>query len=399
MVVIIMSRVKIIHGKVITPYRLLDDACVIYEDGIIKYAGTDESTAGEFETIDAKGLYVSPGFIDIHSHGGGGHDFMDGTVDAFTGAAAKHAEHGTTAMVPTTLTSTLDELKNSLYIFKEAKKKEFDGAELLGLHLEGPYFSMSQKGAQDPRYIKNPAVEEYTKILSWSDDIIRWSAAPELEGSMEFGRYLHKKGILASIAHSDAISSQVEEAFENGFTHVTHLYSGMSGVRRINAYRYGGIIESAYLIDEMTVEIIADGKHLPAELLKLIYKIKGPSRIALVTDSMRAAGMPEGESLMGSLKNGQKVIVEDGVAKLLDRTAFAGSVATADRLVRTMVTLAGVPLTDAVRMMTSTPASIIGVHGRKGALAPGMDADIVLFDENIGVRMTIVGGRVVYKKV
>jgi len=393
-----MDKVKIIHAKLITPYRMLSDACIIYEDGVVKYVGEDDSTTGEYEIIDAQGLYVSPGFVDIHTHGGGGFDFMDGTVESFTGAATKHAEHGTTTIVPTTIASTLDELKNSLNVFKEAKKKKFDGAELLGLHLEGPYFSMSQKGAQDPRFIKNPTAEEYIEILSWSDDIIRWSAAPELEGGMEFGRYLRKKGILASIAHSDAISSQVEEAFENGYTHATHLYSGMSGVRRINAYRYGGVIESAYLIDEMTVEIIADGKHLPQELLKLIYKIKGPSRIALVTDSMRAAGMPEGEYILGGLKDGQKAIVEDGVAKLPDRSAFAGSTATTDRLVRSMVQLAEVPLTDAVRMMTATPASIIGVRGRKGALAPGMDADIVLFDKDINIRMTIVGGRVVYKK-
>ena len=390
-----MDRVKIINATLITPYRLIRNACIAYENGIIKYAGKDVHSVGEYKTIDAEGLYVSPGFIDIHTHGGGGHDFMDGTVEAFTGAATKHAEHGTTAMVPTTLTSTLDELKNTLRIFKEAKTKKYNGAELLGLHLEGPYFSIAQKGAQDPRYIKNPVTEEYLRILSWSDDIIRWSAAPELEGGMEFGRCLRKRGILASIAHSDAISSQVEEAFENGYTHVTHLYSAMSGVRRINAYRYGGIIESAYLIDGMTVEIIADGIHLPSELLKLVYKIKGASRTALVTDSMRAAGMPEGVSILGGLKDGQKVLVEEDVAKLPDRSAFAGSTATADRLVRNMVRLADVPLLDAVKMMTSTPASIIGIAGRKGTLTPGMDADLVIFDDNIDIRRTIVGGRLV----
>jgi len=391
-----MNKVKIINGKLITPYRIVDDAVIMYENGIITYAGKDDNTKESCDIIDAKGSFVSPGFIDIHTHGGGGYDFMDGTLEAFTGAAAKHAEHGTTALVATTLTSTLDELKNSLKIFKEAKNSEYNGAILLGVHLEGPYFSMAQKGAQDPRYIKNPDPEEYLKILSWSDDILRWSAAPELDGAMEFGRQLKSRGILVSIAHSDAISSQVDEAFDNGFTHITHLYSGMSGVRRINAFRYGGIIESAYLIDEMTVEIIADGVHLPPELLKLIYKIKGPSRTALVTDSMRAAGMPDGESILGSLKDGQKVIVEDDVAKLPDRSAFAGSTATADRLVRNMIRLADVPVTDAVRMMTTTPASILGIDNRKGSLIPGKDADIVIFDENINIKRTIVGGRTVF---
>lgn len=393
-----MERIKIINAKMITPYRIVDNGVILIEDGIIKYAGKDQNICEGCKVIDAEGFYVSPGFIDIHTHGGGGHDFMDGTVEAYTKAAAKHAEHGTTALVATTLTSTMDELKNSLGIFKKAKNTEYNGAELLGLHLEGPYFSLKEKGAQDPRYIKNPDPDEYLQVLSWSDDILRWSAAPELDGALEFGRQLKSRGILVSIAHTDAISSQVEEAFENGFTHVTHLYSGMSGVRRINAFRYGGVIESAYLIDEMTVEIIADGVHLPPELLKLIYKVKGPSRTVLVTDSMRAAGMPDGESILGSLKDGQKVIIEDNVAKMPDRTVFAGSTATADRLVRNIMRLAGAPITDAVRMMTSTPASIMGISNRKGSLVAGKDADIIFFDDNINIKRTIVRGRTVFSK-
>lgn len=323
---------------------------------------------------------------------------MDGTCEAYIGAARTHARHGTTAMLPTTLTSTNEELKNTFRVFKKAKRENNTGAQLLGLHLEGPYFAMTQKGAQDPRYIRNPKREEYEEILSWTDDILRWSAAPELEGAMEFGRFIRNKGILPSIGHSDAIYEQVQEAFENGFTHVTHLYSGMSGVHRRNAYRFAGVIESTFLIDNMTCEVIADGAHLPPCLLQLIYKIKGPSRIALVTDSMRAAGMPEGETILGSLKDGQKVIVEDGVAKLLDRSAFAGSVATTDRLVRTIVQKAGIPLIEAVRMMTATPAEIIGVSDTKGSLVPGKDADIVVFDEGINIKMTIINGRIVYRE-
>ncbi len=152
------------------------------------------------------------------------------------------------------------------------------------------------------------------------------------------------------------------------------------------------------MIDEMTVEIIADGSHLPASLLKLIYKIKGADRIALVTDSMRAAGLPEGESILGSLENGMKVIVEDGVAKLPDRTAFAGSVATTDRLVRNMLNLTGVSLTEAIKMITLTPAAIMGVSDSKGSIVPGKDADIVIFDKDINVEMTIIQGKVMYKK-
>lgn len=393
-----MSKIKVVNARIITPYRMIEDGVLLLENGKISYVGNEDFETEDYFELDAKKNYVSPGFIDIHIHGGGGHDFMDGTVEAFLGASEKHVEYGTTSIVPTTLTSTPEELKNTFDVYKRAKAINQKGAEFLGLHLEGPYFAMTQKGAQDPRYIRNPDIREYNEILSWSDDIIRWSAAPELKGALEFGRCLRDKGILASIGHSDAIYEDVQKAFENGYTHITHLYSAMSGVRRINAYRYAGVIESAFLIDDMTVEIIADGTHLPASLLKLIYKIKGASRIALVTDSMRGAGMPEGASILGSIRNGQDVIVEDGVAKLLDRSAFASSVATADRLVRTMKTIADVPIIDAVRMMTSTPASIIGVENRKGSIAVGKDADIVLFDEDIDIKITIVNGKIVYEK-
>ena len=203
--------------------------------------------------------------------------------------------------------------------------------------------------------------------------------------------------MLVSLAHTDAIYDEVLEGWKNGYSLATHLYSGMTGVTRRNAYRYAGAVEAAFLIGDMDVEIIADGIHLPAPLLQLVYQIKGPARTALITDAMRAAGMPEGESVLGNSRNGMKVIVEDGVAKLPDRTAFAGSVATADRLVRTMVQLAGVPLVEAIQMITTTPAVILGKAGSKGAILPGYDADLVVFDEEINVRATIIKGELVYE--
>jgi len=392
-----MNRTKIINGRILTPYRIIENGTVAFENGRIIYAGQGDIELGDSTIIDAKGYYVSPGFIDIHTHGGGGHDFMDGTCEAFLGATEMHGMHGTTSILPTTLTSTNEELMQTFEIFREAKARNEKGAQFLGLHLEGPYFAMSQRGAQDPRYIRNPEKNEYEKILSLSGDIVRWSIAPELDGAIEMGRVLRDMGILPSIGHSDAEYEQVQEAFENGYTHVTHLYSGMSIVHRRNAYRYLGVVESAFLIDNLTVEVIADGCHLPPALLQLIYKIKGPSKIALITDSLRGAGMPEGESIAGSLQNGQKVIIEDGVAKLLDRSAFAGSVATTDRLVRTVVKQAGIPLLDAVRMMTITPAEIIGVDDKKGSLIKGKDADILIFDDDVNIKMTVIMGKVVFE--
>lgn len=392
------SRMKIYNANIITPSQIIRNGSIVWENGKITDIREGDIPSDDSRSINAEGNYVAPGFIDIHTHGGGGHDFMDGTPEAYIEAAKMHARHGTTSLLPTTLCSSNDELKQTFQVFREVKKQNTNGACFLGLHLEGPYFSMKQRGAQDPKYIRDPDPAEYNEILSWTDDIIRWSAAPELDGALEFGRCMVNHGILPSIAHSDAIYEEVLDAFDNGFTHVTHLYSGMSGIRRINAFRYAGVIESAFLIDDMTVEIIADGVHLPASLLQLIYKVKGPDRIALITDSMRGAGMPDGESILGSKKDGQKVIIEDGVAKLPDRTAFAGSVATGDRLVRTMIQKANVPLIDAIKMMTATPAKIIGAQRHTGSLMVGKDADIVVFDENINIQKTIIQGKIVYEK-
>lgn len=389
-----MSRIKITNGKVITPFKIIPNGTVLLEGGRITAVLEQDVDMADAETIDAEGLFVSPGFIDIHVHGGGGHDFMDGEGEGFLKIAELHARYGTTAMVPTTLTSEKEQLIQTLDLYEQACKNNSRGAKFLGLHLEGPYFAMNQRGAQDPRYIRDPDPQEYKEILQRADLIARWSAAPEKKGAMEFGRYLKEKGVLAAIAHSDAVYEEVVEAVENGYSLSTHLYSGMSGVTRKNAFRYAGVIESSLLMDELDVEIIADGVHLPAPLLKLIYKVKGPYKTALITDAMRAAGMPEGKSVLGNRQSGLEVIVEDNVAKVPDRTAFAGSVATADRLVRNMVNMADVPLIHAILMMSTTPARIMGIADRKGSLIAGKDADIVIFDDNIHIKKTIIAGHV-----
>ena len=392
------QRLKIYNGKLITPQGLVAGGTVIVDGDRIVSVSKENDDVENAIAIDARGKYVSPGFIDIHVHGGGGYDFMDGTETAFLKIAEVHAQFGTTSMLPTTLTSTKEEMLQTLAAYDVANRNNINGAQFLGMHLEGPYLAMSQRGAQDPRYIRDPDPGEYKDILSQSSSIRRWSAAPELKGAMEFGKYMKSRGVLPSIAHTDAIYEDVIVAFENGYTLATHLYSAMSGVTRRNAFRYAGVVESAFIIDDMDVEIIADGVHLPAPLLKLVFKIKGADRTALITDAMRAAGTDVRESILGNPKNGLKVIVEDGVAKLPDRTSFAGSVATTDRLVRTMISMAGVSLPDAIKMMTATPARILGVLDKKGELAGGKDADIVIFDEDINVSMTIVRGKVVYEE-
>ncbi len=382
------------NGKVLLENSIAENLNIYINNSRI-YKITEKEIPCE-KIIDAGGNYISPGFIDIHTHGAGGYDFLDQSEKAYSAIAKKHARHGTTAIVPTLTSVNTAQMKAAIKLFKAARSKQTAGAALLGLHAEGPYLAESQKGAQESRFIRDFDSEEYREILELGRDyILRWSAAPEKHGSKAFAQEVLNYGVLPCIGHSDADYDCVKEAFKNGFTHVTHLYSCTSTVHRKNAYRYAGIVEAAYLIDEMTVEIIADGIHLPPPLLKMVYKFKGADKIALITDSMRAAGMPDGESVLGNLKDGLKVIVEDGVAKLPDRTAFAGSVATCDKLVRNMVTLADVPLTDAVKMAATTPAKILKLKG-KGALKEGHDADIVIFDKNINVQQTIVSGNVVF---
>ncbi len=384
---------SIVNGKIILPDGICSGVLVM-DGGTIK--GVVDNVPPGSEVIDAEGDYVSPGFIDMHTHGAGGADFMDGTVEAYLTAARTHAMHGTTLLYPTTLTSTDEALYDSFETYRKAVAENRDGAAFGGMHLEGPYFSPLFAGAQDPRWLRCPKREEYMEILERCPDLARWSFAPELDGASEFAAELMKRGIVASIGHTNATFGECDAAFRAGARLMTHFYSCMSTVSRRNAFRFAGTVEYGYWQDGMDVEIIADGIHVPEDLLKLLLKIKGVGKVSLVTDSMRAAGMPEGKSILGGLAGGQEVIVEDGVAKLMDRSAFAGSVATADRLVSTMVKTAGCGISDAVRMLTANPAGVMGVLDRKGTIAPGKDADVVIFDEDINVRRTIINGNIIY---
>ena len=334
----------------------------------------------------------------MHTHGSGDCDFLDGTPEAFLTASELHARYGVTTLIPTATSGTLEDTLNLNAAYEEAVRRNTHGADMPGMHLEGPYFAYGQRGAQDPRHLRDPKPEEYLKILEACPHVLRWSAAPELPGALELAKDLKERGILAAVGHSDAEWPEMDAAWKAGYTHVTHLYSGMSSVHRKNAYRYIGVVEAAYLIDDMMVEIIADGCHLPAELLKFVYKFKGPDRIALITDSMRGAGMPDGTmSMLGHWKNGLETIIEDGVAKLPDRTSFAGSVSTFDRLVRNMLNMAEVPMHEVITMACRTPAKIMGFTDR-GELKEGLRADVILFDEDIRVSHVIVGGRTIYQE-
>ena len=384
---------------------LLDDGCsradLLVRDGRIARIAPAIEPEPDDAVLDLCGDRLVPGFIDMHVHGGGGADFMDGSEGAIRTVRRTHARFGTTTLCPTTLTAPDDEISGFLAAVRSLMRVDDrdpsggDGARIGGVHIEGPWIAPSQAGAQDPAYLRPPTVAHLERLLGSCEGVSTVTIAPELDGACECAAWLAARGALPSMGHSDATLAQVRDGVACGFRHMTHFYSAMSTVKRDRGYRIPGMVEAGYLFDEVTVETIADGRHLPHELLRLVHKVKGTERMALVTDAMRGAGMPEGTYRLGSLERGRDVIVEDGVARLPDRSGFAGSVCTMDRAVRTAVE-AGIPLDDALRMASATPARILGMQDRRGRLRPGLDADLVRLDDSLNVLMTVVGGRVVF---
>ncbi len=384
----------IINGEIVLPEKT-EKAVLVLENGVISDIVESTDIPADAEVIDAKGGIVLAGFIDTHVHGGGGYDFMDGTEEAFEKALKAHMEHGTTSVMPTTVSCSFDSLFKVFDIYREVKNKK-NWANLLGLNLEGPFISMQSKGAQNPLYIKNPTKEETDLLFEKGADVIaRISCAPEIEGADYLAKKCRENGIWLSVAHSNAVCEEVLDAYEKGFNHVTHMYSGTTTFRKVGQIVHVGIVEAAYLIDDMEVELIGDGKHVPKELIRMVLKIKGDEKFSLVTDAMRAAGTNDKTSYLGEKKPENLVIVEEGVAKLPDRSSYAGSVATMDKVFKNAVVNAGLSLCTASKLVSANPARLSGAD-RKGVIKKGMDADIVIMDRDYNVECVIVEGEVKY---
>jgi len=388
-------RKLIQNGPVVTPHRIIQNGGVLVEDDKIVEVLEKPLTEipPDIKVIDAARRTISPGFVDIHVHGGGGYGFFGGTVDEIQKACLAHTQYGTTSILPTTSAGPLDKTCDSIDNIKTAAENP-TGADILGVHLEGPYFSQAQRGAQMAEYIITPNEANLSILLDRWDGVRMMGAAPEIPGGYALGRELTRRGITASIAHSDGSFEDVERAMENGYTDITHLYSGCSHVHRRKAYRYAGVVEAGLYFDALTVQVIADGKHLPPSLLRLIYKCKGADKIALITDGLNPSASDIPEGTVYTYENGDQTILDDGVMKMMGFESFAGSVVTTNKLVRNMMQLASVPLLAAVKMASLTPAKVINAKN-KGCLAAGYDADIILFDANIDVSMVMVRGRVV----
>lgn len=367
---------QIINGQILTPQGWLNDGSVLISDGkILEITNSDLAVIGA-KVIDAKGMYIVPGFVAMHVHGGGGYDFKQATAEAFEAATKAHLNHGATTIFPTISSSSFATLKQAVSVC-ETKMKE-KGSTILGLHIEGPYLNPKMAGNLFAEDIKVIDKAEYTELIESTDCIKRWDISPELEGAHEFAQYTRSKGIMTAITHTEAEYGDIKAAYAAGFTHAAHFYNAMPGFHKRREYKYEGTVESVYLMDNMTVEVIADGRHLPSTIIRLVYKIKGVERTCLVTDALAYAAC-ENPNV------DPRFVIEDGVCKLADHSSLAGSLATMDKLVQTVVK-AGIPFSDAVRMASETPAKLIGVDDRKGSLQKGKDADILIFDRNLNLR-------------
>lgn len=378
---------QIINGRILTPQGWLKDGSVLICDGkILEVTNSDMAIIGA-NVIDAKGMNIVPGFVSMHAHGGGGHDFTEATPEAFTTAVQTHLRHGSTTLLPTLSSSTFETIAKAVQTCEELMA--VPGSVIAGLHIEGPYLSRKMGGTQWGEFLKDPDPAEYIPLLESTSCIRRWDISPELPGAHEFARYTSGRGILTAVTHTEAEYEEVKAAFAAGFTHAAHFYNAMPGFHKRREYKYEGTVESVYLTDGMTVEVIADGVHLPATILKLVYKLKGADNTCLVTDALKYAGYT-GEPI-----NDPRYIINDGVCKLADGISLAGSIATSDVLVQTMYNKAEIPLEDAVRMASETPARILGLADRKGSLQKGKDADIVILDKKARVRCVFAGGNIV----
>ena len=368
---------QFVNGRILTPKGWLDGGSIVTDGNRIRCVSNIDLHVVGAEIIDVNGGYIVPGGIDMHTHGGGGRDFIEGCEDAFREAVSAHLKHGTTSIYPTLSSSTIPTIEAACNVCEKLMAEE--NSPVLGLHIEGSYINPKEAGAQNPVLIKAPVIYEYETLLSKYKCIKRWDEAPELPGSVRFIKTCNMHGVLTALTCTRATYKDVVEAHKAGMLHAAHFYNAMPVVYKEHEFKVPGTVESVYAMQDMTVEVIADGLHVPPVMLKVLHKIKGVERTALITDSLAYAASE------GDVSAEPRVIMEDGVCKLADRSALAGSIATMDTLIRTCIQKANIPMEDTFRMASETPAKIMGVFDRKGSIEEGKDADIIVFDKDINL--------------
>jgi len=393
-----MSTLLFTNGTIVLEDRVLAEGQVEVHMGRIRAIGVSHGETSDPVTriIDLEKGYLMPGFVDIHVHGGAGADFMDGTVDAFRTVCRAHARHGTTSLLPTSTAARHDQIMAFLEMCRQLKRTATGGARILGAHFYGPYFAPGARGCHPLQPVRLPHPAEVSRYLDFSDCIVRATIAPELPGAEEFVRLCRQHGIGCNAGHSYATFAQMEAAVGWGVRHVDHLFCAMSDRARLRAEQTypmrGGVLEATLYFDELSTEVIADGKHLDRELLLLAYKLKGPSQVAFVTDCNRALDMPDGDYIFGPLDGGEPILRRDGVGVMPDGKALASGVMGMDHCLRTFLKLTGVSLMEAVRMASLTPARVAGCEREIGSIAPGKLADLVVLDRAMNVTKVFVAG-------
>jgi N-acetylglucosamine-6-phosphate deacetylase len=386
------------NGTLILPNGMLEDGVLQAVDSRISFLGPKSKAAPpSAQSIDLQGGYLAPGFVDLHVHGGGDADFMDGTLEAFQTICQVHARHGTTSFTPTTAVARHEQHLRFLECCRHFRTNPTGGTKILGAHLYGPYFALEARGCHPAAPVRPPTPQDYEPYFNYLDDIRTATVAPELPGAEEFVHNCRLRQIRCNAGHSWATFEQMEQAIRWGVRHVDHLFCAMSDRARLRQFQTypmrGGVMEATLYFDELTTEVIADGKHLQPELLKLAYKAKGPDRLALVTDASRALDMPDGEYIFAAMEDGERFIKRDGVGLTPDGKALASSVMGMDHCVRTFLRGTGVPLHEVIRMASLTPARILGLDADIGSLEVGKSADLIELDRDLQVRRVFVDGR------
>lgn len=384
------APLALVNGRIVLPDRVVDGRALLIVDGkIVAVAALDDLPA-DAARLDVGGRLITPGLIDIHTHGALSHTFNEPTAEAFATITAENLRRGVTALLATTATAPIDDLVACLKFARDWMAAPQPGSQVLGVHLEGPYFHPAQAGAQDPAALRTPDDGSVDHLLALADVVRMMSYAPELPGALALTRRLDSLGIVPAAGHSMARDSDVEAAMQAGLRHIIHVWSAQSTTVREGAWRKPGLLEASLAFDGLTVEMIADHKHLPRTLMRLAYKAVGPDRLCIVSDATSGAGLPEGSRFrMGGLE----YVVEDGVGMMLDHSSFAGSSTLLNQMLPVLVDVVGIPLAEAVRIATLNPARVIGVDSRKGSLEPGKDADIAVFDADFSAWRVLVGGR------
>jgi len=373
--------IAITGGTIYTPRRIAHDGVVLVEGDRILAVGNASQVPvpDNADRVDATGALVCPGLIDIHVHGGDGADCTEDTPEAIRIVARRHLRAGTTSLMATTASAPLPDIWRAFdaigHVMRDPRSDE---AAVLGIHMEGPFFSLAQRGSHNPDLLRMPDAAERERLYGYAGDLACVTLAPERENALEMIAQLTRRGVLVAGGHSDALYEQVCLAMDAGLRHVVHLWSGMSTVRRIGPKRHSGMLEAALVESGITGEIIADGYHLPSSLMKMAYRMKGPEKLCLISDAMSASGLGPGEYVVA----GTRALVEEGggVAIVPDRTAFAGSISTVLQCLQHVVHTVGFPLGEALEMATLTPARIHGIEDRVGRLAAGCEADLLLLD-------------------